>query len=150
MPVPGPSLQVSFHLATHEAELRVCCHSSGRLVNISGNSPSSSSEFFNSHFSEDLLEFLGPQVGKCGSGNNVHIDGGRRASLRSTGGVRGPVGASDLTTNTCFSKVGGCPRRRWIWCGLFGNGRNNPFSSPLEWLLGFVDERDSDASPLPS
>ena len=87
MPVPGPSLQVSFHLATHEAELRVCCHSSGCLVDISGDSSPPLPEFFNPHFSEDLLEFLGPQVSKCGLGNDVHIDSGRRASLRSTGGV---------------------------------------------------------------
>ena len=84
---PWLSLQVSFHLTAHEAEFRVCCHSSCCLVDLCGNTSPPLPEFFNSYFSEDLLKFLGPQVSKCGLGNDVHIDSGRRASLRSTGDV---------------------------------------------------------------
>ena len=120
MPVPGPSLQVSFHLTTHEAEFRVCCHSSGCLVDISGDSSPPLPEFFNPHFSEDLLKFLGPQVSKCGLGNDFQRDGGCRTGFRGSRVVKGPVGASDLNTLTCFKKIGVCIGRKWIWCGLFG------------------------------
>ena len=106
MPVPGPSLQVSFHLTTHEAEFRVCCHSSGCLVDLCGNTSPPLPEFFHHHFSEELLKFLGPQVSKRGLGNDFQRDGGRRTGSRGSSVVKGPVGTSNLNTLTCFRKIG--------------------------------------------